>query len=208
MDEKKMTDTSKKPRMPKGQGKDRLIKHSKILFLENGYESTSPQDIYKSSGVGQGSFYHHFSSKADLMKTVLDEICETESHSLHRILKKDSSAKDKLNEFLDQPRKGKNGCKFGRFIYESSVVNSDIAIPIRNYFQDLEESLDYLIGECQKSCSVTQCLSSKQISQTIIAQIQGGYILSRVKESDIFLANSITSIKKLIFNDEIVNDRD
>lgn len=194
-----MTDASKKPRIPKGQGKERLIKHSKTLFLENGYESTSPQDIYKLSGVGQGSFYHHFSGKADLMKTILDEMCETESQSLHCILMKGGSAKDKLNEFLDLPRKGKNGCKFGRFIYESSVVNSDIAIPIRNYFQYLEESLDFLVEECQKSSSITQDLSSKQISQVIIAQIQGGYILSRVRGSDIFLTNSIASIKKLIF---------
>lgn len=192
-------DKNQKTRIPKGQGKDRLIKHSKALFLENGYESTSPQAIYKSSGVGQGSFYHHFSSKADLMKTVLDEICELELHSIQAIFVKDISIKEKINAFLDQPRVGKKGCKFGRFVYESSVMNSEIAKPIKSYFQELESTLGNLLKEGQQQGSITQQLSAEKLSQTIIAQIQGGYILSRVKESDDFLIDALDSIKKIIF---------
>ena len=191
----------KKPRIPKGQGKDRLIKHSKKLFLENGYESTSSQAIYKSSGVGQGSFYHHFSSKADLMKAVLDEICATEVRLLNEIMLVKSSAKEKLNHYLDQPRSGKKGCKFGRFIYETSVVNSAIADPIRTYFKELGSTLKILLSEGQKEGSVNDALSAKELSQIIIAQIQGGLILSRVKETDVFLTETLNSVKKIIFTE-------
>ena len=43
-----------------------LIDTMKQLLWERGYDATSPNQVLERSGVGKGSFYHHFKGKKDL----------------------------------------------------------------------------------------------------------------------------------------------
>ncbi|GHO87191.1 helix-turn-helix domain-containing protein [Dictyobacter formicarum] len=51
-----------------------LIEATKELHWERGYEAMSPRAVLERSGAGQGSLYHHFRGKAELVSTALDEI--------------------------------------------------------------------------------------------------------------------------------------
>jgi AcrR family transcriptional regulator len=50
-----------------------LINAAERLFLEKGYERTAVSDIVKSIHVAQGTFYYHFSSKAQILEAVLEK---------------------------------------------------------------------------------------------------------------------------------------
>jgi len=52
--------------------KDKIIKESLELFSSKGFEKTSVSDIIKATGSSRGGFYHHYSSKEE----ILDEIIE------------------------------------------------------------------------------------------------------------------------------------
>lgn len=56
-----------------------LIDATKDLLATQGYEATSPNQIQRRAEVGQGSFYHHFASKADhaaaALKSLAEEMC-------------------------------------------------------------------------------------------------------------------------------------
>ncbi|MEN8040064.1 MAG: helix-turn-helix domain-containing protein, partial [Actinomycetota bacterium] len=54
--------------------RESLIDTTKNLLSAQGYEATSPAQIQSASGVGQGSFYHHFASKADLAEAALTSL--------------------------------------------------------------------------------------------------------------------------------------
>ena len=41
------------------------------LFAENGYDSTTMQDIVGASGMSKGAIYHHFSSKQEVLGSVI-----------------------------------------------------------------------------------------------------------------------------------------
>lgn len=55
-----------------------LIKTAMKLFAKKGYYATSIQDIVEAWGISKGAFYHHFSSKEELMLSIvkhhLDEL--------------------------------------------------------------------------------------------------------------------------------------
>ena len=55
---------------------DDLIKATKALLWEKGYDATSPRAIQALSNAGQGSFYHHFRSKKDLAATALEAVVD------------------------------------------------------------------------------------------------------------------------------------
>ena len=191
-----MTNSFKKrERLPRGSGRDLLLNAATELFLEHGFEGTSPQAIYSKSGVGQGSFYHHFTGKDDLANQVLSDLAIAESLKLNVIEKEYSSPIERLNEYLKLGRKGTKGCKFGRFVYESSLQKKELSDPIKRYFDELLNFLVSNIEQAHLESSINIEMPSKIIAQAIISHIQGGYVLSRLYKDDNFLSNNILIIK-------------
>lgn len=61
-----MAEVRRGPGRPAHGSREKLISAMCALLSERGLEATSPTMIFKRSGVGQGSMYHHFEGKNDL----------------------------------------------------------------------------------------------------------------------------------------------
>jgi AcrR family transcriptional regulator len=53
--------------------RERIIKESVTLFLQQGYHGTTVKSITDASGASKGSFYWYFKSKKELLETIIDE---------------------------------------------------------------------------------------------------------------------------------------
>lgn len=49
-----------------------ILKVALQLFMENGYKSTSYQDLIKHTGLSKGAIYHHFKSKEVILSSVFE----------------------------------------------------------------------------------------------------------------------------------------
>ncbi|PXF57436.1 MAG: hypothetical protein C4B59_15210 [Candidatus Methanogaster sp.] len=67
-----MTRTVKDPETRRGE----LIDAAEELFLANGYEETTVADIVRKIGVAQGTFYHYFKSKDEVLDAITDRWIE------------------------------------------------------------------------------------------------------------------------------------
>jgi AcrR family transcriptional regulator len=56
--------------------KDYIIDRAFSLFMNRSYEAVSISDISQSIGLTKGALYHHFSSKEELFKAVVDKYLE------------------------------------------------------------------------------------------------------------------------------------
>ena len=191
-----MSGSLKKKRLPRGQGRERILTAAADLFLKNGFEATSPQAIYAASGVGQGSFYHHFSSKDDLANAVLKRTVEEKTAELNHITSTISNPKKRLEAYLKLPRKGTEGCKFGRFMYESSAQKQELNKPIQGFFDELQHFLSQNFQSAQNQGLISSDFSAKELSSILMEQIQGGYILSRIYQNDIYQVNTLKRLAK------------
>lgn len=50
--------------------KQRVVKTAQQLFIDNGYQATSIQDILEYCGISKGTFYNYFSSKSELLLAI------------------------------------------------------------------------------------------------------------------------------------------
>jgi AcrR family transcriptional regulator len=65
----------------------RLIAQARLAFAANGHEGVSIQrDVLTPSGVSNGSFYHQFSDKTDLLLAVLGEATQVGRVVLHEAM--------------------------------------------------------------------------------------------------------------------------
>jgi AcrR family transcriptional regulator len=188
----------KNKRIAKGSGREMLLQAATELFLENGFESTSPQAIYAKSGVGQGSFYHHFTSKIDLMNAVLVRLVADKTAQLTQINNQTSSPLRRIELYLDVPRAGIKGCTFGRFVYESSLSKSELSVPISQFFDSLLNFLTMNIAAAQDEKLINVSMPPRSMAKLIVSQIQGSYILSRIYNDGSILTESILTVRALL----------
>ncbi|MFE4608373.1 TetR/AcrR family transcriptional regulator [Streptomyces niveus] len=56
------------------QTRDTLLRESRRLFSKLGYASVGLSEIVGAAGVTKGALYHHFDSKAELFRAVLEQV--------------------------------------------------------------------------------------------------------------------------------------
>lgn len=60
-----------------------VLENSLRLFLRNGFQGTSVQEIGRAAGVGTGTIYWHFRSKDEILETILSDFETSLLEGLH-----------------------------------------------------------------------------------------------------------------------------
>jgi AcrR family transcriptional regulator len=61
--------------------KKSILQTAEKLFLTQGYEKTSVNQIVEKAGVAKGTFYHHFKTKEDILSVIADDFLSSLVHS-------------------------------------------------------------------------------------------------------------------------------
>ncbi len=168
---------------PRASGKKHdILVATRSLFWERGFEATSPSAVMQRSGAGQGSLYHHFRSKQALGVAVLDGLaCELIASAEDLLAPRPASCPlTRVLAYLQAPRQGARGCKLGRFANEASVVaDPELRAPIRRYFERLGQLLHDAFVEARESGALSSCIDPADAAATVMASVQGAYVLAR-----------------------------
>ena len=80
--------------------KNLIVDTASELFMENGYEHTSIQDIINHlGGLSKGAIYHHFRSKEEIMMAVAEKLYSNSSAQMYKIKgRSDLNGRQKLEE--------------------------------------------------------------------------------------------------------------
>ena len=70
------------------------------LFIENGYNNTSMQDIAKEANVTRGAIYWHFKSKEDFVIAVADSIYQETSEKVNYFFSQGTTLVEKISATL------------------------------------------------------------------------------------------------------------
>lgn len=88
--------------------KQELIYAAERLFAERGYEDTAVSDIVREINVGQGTFYHYFKSKEDILGAVAEKQVAPLAEEVSRIARSDAHPAFKLNAMMNSFLKANN----------------------------------------------------------------------------------------------------
>lgn len=179
--------------------RSRLIDATRELLWERGYASTSPKDIQARAAVGQGSMYHHFTGKAELASVALAESGDALLASAEESFQKDASAFDRLVDYLRRDRPALRGCPIGRMTEDAEVVAShELRAPVEQTLSTLRSRITELLGEAQATGELQPGLSPDLLAATIVATVQGSYVLAKAANDERPFGDAIEGLVDLL----------
>jgi len=112
-----------------------LIDAAGQLFAAHGYDRTSVDAIIRQAGVSKGAFYHHFSSKEEVLDAVTDFIVEDALQQIgDAISDRTVGATVRLNRFLNASKVWRLA-HFGLWREVSVVLLRDVNAPMLRKIQ-------------------------------------------------------------------------
>jgi TetR/AcrR family transcriptional repressor of nem operon len=132
--------------------KPEIIVEALKLFRTQGYHKTTMADIGNACGLLKGSIYHYFSSKEDLMKSVLEFLKDYYREKVFSVAyDKTLSAKEKLQllgeKSIDVFATGGGACLMANIAMETNNVVPEFRKPIRDFFEDWVNALANIFSE-------------------------------------------------------------
>ena len=107
--------------------KQKICEVAEKLFAENGYKNVSMQDICDSSGMSKGGIYRHFSSKSELLLSLLQK-----EKRVFQDIQEGKSATETLENLLKIYFEDMKNCKksLAFALYEFASTENKITLDI------------------------------------------------------------------------------
>ncbi|HEX6338009.1 MAG TPA: TetR/AcrR family transcriptional regulator [Jiangellaceae bacterium] len=162
--------------------RERLVETMSALMWERGYADTSPRDVRERSGVGQGSMYHHFSSKRDLALAALERnVADLLPASSELDGPGDPLAR--IEAYLMRPRDALKGCKVGRMTQDPQVREDPVLLaPVGRAFSQVHASWVKVLREAVAAGELRDDLDPERLAYALMAVLQGGYVLAMAQQ--------------------------
>ncbi|MDT7725082.1 MAG: TetR/AcrR family transcriptional regulator, transcriptional repressor for nem operon [Actinomycetota bacterium] len=177
---------------------DRLIESTRELLWERGYVGTSPKMIQQRAGAGQGSMYHHFAGKPDLALAAMRRTADEMRVKAEALFAEPGTAVERITAYLRRERDVLRGCPVGGLTQDPEVVDSpELRAPVDETFEWLRGRLAEVIAEGQEHGELPH-LDPADTAATIVAVLQGGYVLARAAGSVEPFDQAITGILALL----------
>ena len=197
--------------------RERILDMAQALVLEKGFSATSLDDILKATGVTKGAFFHHFASKADLARTLIERFAENDFTLWEEWNRRAEALADNpyqalilflkfFEEWLDDLTEPFAGCLFAVYVYESSLfdsaVNEFVSQSFAHWQRYYEEKFAAVIAVRKPRLPVT----AKELAETIVSILEGAFILARSHGDPVLITRQSRLFRgylKLLFEDDV-----
>jgi TetR/AcrR family transcriptional repressor of nem operon len=177
--------------MPKASKRDQLVEATKELLWEVGYEAMSPRDIQERSAARPGSLYHHFPSKLAIAEAALDEAAAEDIARLEQVFSENAPPLEMVRNYLLLKREAFRGCRFGRLVHEASIEHEELRRPVAAYFDAVRTHLARCLKQAQSDGTLRVGLDPESLAVSLIALIQGGYVIARSFKDEALFSQAI-----------------
>ncbi|MFF0558834.1 TetR/AcrR family transcriptional regulator [Streptomyces sp. NPDC004266] len=163
---------------------ERLVEATRELLWERGYVGTSPKAVQQAAGAGQGSMYHHFAGKHDLALAAIRRSAEELGAAAEAVLGGEGSAYARVEAYLRRERDVLRGCPVGRLTMDPEVVaDPELRAPVEEVLGRVRGRIAEVVREGVDSGELSGSLDPVEIAATVLATVQGGYVLARATGS-------------------------
>jgi TetR/AcrR family transcriptional regulator, transcriptional repressor for nem operon len=179
--------------------RDKLIESTRALLWERGYVGTSPKAIQQRAGAGQGSMYHHFTGKQELARAAIEATAQELRTGVDAQLSGPGAALERLSAYLRRERDVLKGCPIGGLTQDPDIIAAPVLRePVERTLAWLRARLASVVAEAVEAGELSAALDPAVTASTILATLQGGYVLARAAGSAAPFEQAVEGILTLL----------
>jgi TetR/AcrR family transcriptional regulator, transcriptional repressor for nem operon len=164
--------------------REQLIESTRELLWERGYVGTSPKAIQQRSGAGQGSMYHHFDGKHGLALAAIERNAADLVARAEADLGGPGSVTERVGRYMRRERAALRGCPVGRLTMDPDVMaDQELRRPVADAFAAVRARLAAVLAAGRENGELDPSVDPAAVATTLIAVLQGGYVLARAADS-------------------------
>ena len=197
------------PTKRKNNTKERILANAKELILKQGFVGTSIDEILAATGITKGAFFYHFPSKAELARVLIEQFWQRDYASLEQFSQRaDELSDDPLQsmliflklfeEYIGALNDPFQGCLFSSYVHESEQFNEGIKQFVADSFREwgkvYERRIELIIKKYPPKIEV----NARELSETIVCLIEGGFILSKSLQDAQVIVRSVRQFRQYL----------
>lgn len=190
--------------LPVSNTRIRILDSAARLISERGFAQTTVDDVISAAGLsGKSHFYHHFKSKEALGYAVLDRTFERFTERGLAVLREPMiEPVDRLALFIEalaaltEEREGRGGSPFGAWVSELADSHEGFRARLDMMFDRWSRQLQSLLWELRPQ--MRPGVNEERLANFIIAALEGGMLLARVKRSAAVMHDVGDDLKRFV----------
>ena len=187
--------------------REQLIDIGLRLIHKNGYTATGVKQILDAAGIPKGSFYHHFSSKEEFAKAVLQQFASREAERWDTLLKNEKIAPLKrLRLYFEElitvfgQTSRIPGCLLGNLSLEVAAHIPSIQSLLSKSFAHWQEAVAAVLRSAVMRKELPRSTNPVALASFLLNSWEGALIRSKAEKSN----EPLNGFMRFVF-DKILN---
>jgi TetR/AcrR family transcriptional repressor of nem operon len=183
--------------------RDRILDTAQVLVLEKGFAATSLDDIIRAAGLTKGAFFHHFRSKSDLARKLVERFAENDFKFFDEWARRAETLADDdplqtalifiklFEEWLGSLPTPFAGCLFAVYVYENEAFDRDINDFVRDSLERWQTYYEKLFSAVLATRRPKIDVTARELAEQYVSTMEGAFILARAyKEPELIVRQS------------------
>ncbi|WP_197376283.1 TetR/AcrR family transcriptional regulator [Mycolicibacterium baixiangningiae] len=161
-----------------------ILRCARTLIIVGGYNGFSYADIAAVVGIRKASIHHHFPTKVDLVRTLLQQYRQEVDAGIAEFERQSANPVDQLSGYIGY-WEGCIGdptssyCVCALLASQLPVLPPEIAQELQSYFRGLSDWLTSLLDRGAKSAAMVLSADARVEAETFMATVHGAMLAAR-----------------------------
>jgi TetR/AcrR family transcriptional repressor of nem operon len=190
------------------QTRERILDAAERLVLDFGFGATSVDQVIAASNTSKGAFFHHFESKNDLARALVDRVVAADHRQLEAALAASADVTnpvDRLLEFLkyfERRAASLSGadadCLYISVLTERQLIDTGTSERIATIIETWRAAIAALVKGALRSRGRSRLVDAEVLADHVFATFEGSYLLNRALGESHHLAAQLGVLRKLL----------
>ncbi|MEO7588252.1 MAG: helix-turn-helix domain-containing protein [Arachnia sp.] len=190
--------------------RERFLQAAERLVIDNGFAATSLDQLISTTKLSKGAFFHHFDSKLDLARALVERYADADISHLEMALTEVAAipdASDRLISFIrifedsaDELMGAQSSCLYVAILTERQLVETGTSEGIGRAIAAWRNALSELIKEAVEARRPDwrDDLDPDALADHVFVTFEGAFILCRAEGDGRHMRAQLTILRQLL----------
>ena len=170
--------------------RERILDAAQNLILDRGYVGMTVEHVLDAVGITKGAFFHHFKSKDDLARALLQRFADKDAQVYSETRERAEKLSDDplqqmlifiglFQEMFDGLKEPYPGCLFASYLYELQQFDADMRALIRASFAKWRELLKEKFEAIARKYPPRVKVSAASLADAFTVVLEGAFITGK-----------------------------